>query len=60
MADIGRIDPEDIPPKSESVIDMMRVACYVHQVDKAVWLAEHCMDKGYEVTINLMAVFKSE
>lgn len=58
MADIGRIDPDDIPPASESLIDMMRVACYVHQVDKAVWLAEHCMDKGYEVTINLMAVSK--
>lgn len=58
MADIGRIDPEDIPPKSESLIDMMRVACYVHQIDKAIWLAEHCMDKGYEVTINLMAVSK--
>lgn len=58
MADIGRIDPDDIPLKSESLIDMMRVACYVHQIDKAVWLAEHCMDKGYEVTINLMAVSK--
>ena len=58
MADIGRIHTDDIPPASESLIDMMRVACYVHQVDKAVWLAEHCMDKGYEVTINLMAVSK--
>jgi len=58
MADIGRIAPDDIPPASESLIVMMRVACYVHQVDKAVWLAEHCMDKGYEVTINLMAVSK--
>jgi len=58
MADIGRIDPDDIPPANESLIDMMRVACYVHQVDKAIWLAEHCMDKGYEVTINLMAVSK--
>lgn len=58
MADIGRIAPDDILPASESLIDMIRVACYVHQVDKAVWLAEHCMDKGYEVTINLMAVSK--
>lgn len=56
MADIGRIDFDDIPPKSESVLDMIRVACYVHQMDKAVALAEHCIDKGYEVTINLMAV----
>jgi len=58
MADIGRIEPEDIPPAKDSLIDMLRVACYVHQVDKAVWLAEHCIDKGYEVTINLMAVSK--
>jgi len=58
MADIGRIDLNDIPPKSESLITMIRVACYVHQMDKAIALAHHCMDKGYETTINLMAVSK--
>jgi 4-hydroxy 2-oxovalerate aldolase len=56
MADIGRIEPEDIQPASESLLDMIRVAAYVNQMDKAIWLAEHCMDKGYETTINLMAV----
>jgi len=58
MADIGRIDYEDIPPKSESVLSMIRVACYAKQVDKAISLAQHCQDKGYETTINLMAVSK--
>jgi len=58
MCDIGRIDYDDIPPKAESAISMMRVACYVHQMDKAIALAHHCMDKGYETTINLMAVSK--
>lgn len=58
MADIGRIEFEDIPPADDSLLDMIRVACYVHQMDKAIALAEHCMDKGYEVTINLMAVSK--
>ena len=58
MADIGRIDPGDIPPAKDSVIDMLRVACYVHQIDKGIALAEHCIDKGYEVCINLMAVSK--
>lgn len=58
MADIGRIDPEDIPPKNESVLDMIRVACYVKEVDKGISLAHHCMEKGYETTINLMAVSK--
>lgn len=56
MADIGRIAHDDIPVCSESSLDMIRVACYVHQVDKAVDLAHHCLDKGYETTINLMAV----
>jgi 4-hydroxy 2-oxovalerate aldolase len=56
MADIGRINYEDIPLRSESSLDMVRVACYVHQVDKAIALAHHCQEKGYETTINLMAV----
>ncbi len=56
MADIGRIDFDDIPLRSDSSIDMVRVACYVHQVDSAIALAHHCLDKGFEVTINLMAV----
>ena len=58
MADIGRIAFDDIPMKEDSVIDMMRVACYAHQVDKAVELAHHCIDKGYETTINMMAISK--
>lgn len=56
MADIGRIDYNDIPHRTDSSIDMVRVACYVHQVDAAIALAHHCMDKGFETTINLMAV----
>jgi 4-hydroxy 2-oxovalerate aldolase len=58
MADIGRIDYEDIPPKSESVLSMIRVACYAKQIDKAIDLTKHCQDMGYETTINLMAVSK--
>ena len=56
MADIGRIDVDDIPFKSDSSLDMIRVACYAHQVDKAIELAHHCMEKGYETAINVMAV----
>jgi 4-hydroxy 2-oxovalerate aldolase len=33
-----------------------RVACYDYQIDKAIDLAHHVLDKGYEATINLMAV----
>jgi 4-hydroxy 2-oxovalerate aldolase len=58
MVDIGRVDLETIPEKSKSIIDMIRVATYVHQMDKAISMAEKFMDKGYETTINLMAVSK--
>ena len=56
MVDIGRVEPEDILPKKDSVIDMMRVACYAKDVDKAIALVKHCSDKGYETTVNIMAI----
>jgi 4-hydroxy 2-oxovalerate aldolase len=58
MVDIGRIDSEDIHPKKDSVLDMIRVACYAKEIDKGIALAHQCLDQGYEATINLMAVSK--
>ncbi len=58
MADIGRIDTEDIIPQKDGALDMIRVACYVKEIDKGISLAHQCIDKGYETTINLMAVSK--
>lgn len=56
MVDIGRVEPEDIPQKKDSVVSLMRVACYVKDIDKAIALVKHCADKGYETTVNLMAI----
>ncbi|MBQ7794740.1 MAG: aldolase catalytic domain-containing protein [Clostridia bacterium] len=57
MADVGRCDYKtDFLPKSESVIDMVRVACYVHQMSAAVEMIEHFNSLGYETTCNIMAV----
>ena len=57
MADVGRTDFErDILPKSESVIDMVRVATYVHQMPAAIEIIEYCHEMGYETTCNVMAV----
>jgi 4-hydroxy 2-oxovalerate aldolase len=57
MADAGKCDyREDIPSKKESVIDLVRVACYVHQVPMALDMLKDARDKGYEATVNLMAV----
>lgn len=59
MADVGRTLKEEIPPKSESVIDMIRVATYIHQIPEAIDLIEDFHAKGYETTCNIMAISKS-
>ncbi len=59
MADAGKTDyHEDILPKEQSVLDLIRVACYVHQIPEAVDMIKDAADKGYEVACNLMAVSK--
>lgn len=39
---------------SECLLDLIRVACYAHQMDEAIRLANLCVERGYEVSINLM------
>jgi len=57
MADAERTDyHEDILPKEQSVIDMIRVATYIHQMPTALDIIQDAHDKGYETTVNLMAV----
>ena len=57
MADVGRCDyKKDILPKEESVIDMIRVATYVHQMPAAIEMIEDAKAKGYEVVCNIMAI----
>ena len=56
MADTGRTKLEDILPKDQSVLDMIRVAAYVHQLPAALEIIKDAKDKGYEITLNLMAI----
>lgn len=57
MADVGRCDyKNDILPKKDSVIDMIRVATYVHQMPAAIEMIEDAKAKGYEVVCNIMAI----
>jgi 4-hydroxy 2-oxovalerate aldolase len=56
MADAERCDyHEDILPKKDSVIDMIRVATYINQIPTALDMVKDAHDKGYETTVNLMA-----
>lgn len=57
MADAEKCDyKEDILPKDKSVIDLVRVATYIHQIPTAVDMINHCHDLGYETNVNIMAV----
>ncbi len=56
MADAERCDyHEDIAPKKDSVVDMVRVATYIHQIPTALDMVQDAHDKGYETSLNLMA-----
>ena len=56
MADVGRTDfKNDILPKNESPIDLVRIATYINTIPAAVEMIEDCAKKGYETTINIMA-----
>ncbi|MCB9762319.1 MAG: nucleoid-structuring protein H-NS [Alphaproteobacteria bacterium] len=56
MVDVGRVDPADIPPAADSVIDVIRIATYAHQMDDALRLLDHAQAQGYETFMNVMAV----
>jgi 4-hydroxy 2-oxovalerate aldolase len=57
MADAEKTDyHNDILPKDQSPIDIIRVATYITQIPIAVDMVKDAYDKGYEVHINLMAL----
>lgn len=59
MADAEKSDfKNDILPKADSVLDMIRVANYIHQIPLAIEMIHDAHEKGYETTCNLMAVSK--
>lgn len=59
MVDVDRVDVADVLPAKDSVVKMIRVASYVKDIDKAINLVNHFADKGYETTVNIMAISKA-
>ncbi len=59
MTDVGRTDyKNDIIKREDSVIDLVRTAAYIHQIPTAIEMIQDAHEKGYETTINIMAVSK--
>jgi len=50
---------EDVKPRKESPVSMIRVASYVKDIDKAIALVNNFADKGYETTVNIMAISRA-
>ncbi len=60
MADVGRTNfKRDIGNKADSPIDLIRVATYINTIPAAIEMVEYCKNKGYETTINIMAISKA-
>lgn len=58
MADAGGKSDwkKQIIPAADSVLDVIRVACYVSQIPEAVEMIHHAHELGYETTCNIMAI----
>lgn len=56
MADAEKSERDDLLPKQDSVIDLVRVAAYIHQIPVAMEMIQDAHEKGYETNVNIMAV----
>lgn len=56
LVDIGRVDENDILPREDSLLDLIRVACYIKDVDKGLELVQKFNSMGYETSLNIMAL----
>lgn len=57
MLDAGKSDwKTDLLPRDQSVVGMVRVACYITQIPETVEMIHDAHEKGYETSCNLMAI----
>ena len=54
MADFGKIKADDFVEKTESVVDIVRVACHKDSIAATVKLLQKIKQKGYQVSLNAM------
>lgn len=61
MADVGRCDYKtDIINRSDSPIDLIRVATYLNTIPGAIDMIEDAYAKGYETSCNIMAISNAQ
>ena len=58
MVDAHRVREQTFAPADQSPVDMIRVATYIKDIDKAIDLAKRTKDLGYETCVNIMSISK--
>lgn len=56
MQDAHKARARDLLPREKSVVDIVRIATYVRDLDKAIHLTNSAADKGYTTFVNIMAI----
>jgi 4-hydroxy 2-oxovalerate aldolase len=56
MMDAHKSDPDDLRPRDQSPVDLVRIATYLKDLPQAIGLEQEARAKGYATTLNLMAI----
>lgn len=56
MVDAHRVIEQEFAPVDQSPVDLIRIATYVKDIDKAIAMVNRCHDLGYETCVNIMAI----
>jgi 4-hydroxy 2-oxovalerate aldolase len=56
MMDAHKSSIDDLLPREKSLVDVVRCATYVKDVDKCIKIVNDAHAKGYETTINIMSI----
>ncbi len=56
MMDAHKSTSDDLLPKDKSLVDVVRCATYVKDIDKCIKIVNDATAKGYETTINIMSI----
>ncbi len=56
MMDAHKSSTDDLLPKDKSLVDVVRCATYVKDIDKCINIVNDAHAKGYETTINVMSI----
>ncbi|MGD0591715.1 MAG: aldolase catalytic domain-containing protein [Bacteroidota bacterium] len=56
MMDAHKSSVDDLLPRDKSLVDVIRCATYVKDIDKCIKIVNDAVAKGYETTINIMSI----